>query len=110
MTQEDSENNASRKPLAGGFATSTSSNRASTVAPACYEERHYAVAEVAELWSISKQVVRKLFEREPGVMVIGGTPPRGKRRYRTLRIPQSVAERVHRRLCNPCLTVSRTRA
>jgi hypothetical protein len=40
-----------------------------------------------------------MFELEPGVLVI--EPPRGRyrrRRYRTLRIPAAVAERVHRRL------------
>jgi len=32
------------------------------------------------------------------VLVIGERNPRHKRRYVTLRIPQSVLERVHRRL------------
>jgi hypothetical protein len=32
------------------------------------------------------------------VLVIGDRTPRHKRRYLTLRIPQSVLERVHRRL------------
>jgi hypothetical protein len=68
-----------------------------------FQERHYAVPEVAELWNLSSDVIRKLFEDEPGVMVIGDDARRGKRRYTTLRIPQSVAERVHRRLCNPDL-------
>ena len=67
---------------------------------ACFKEHHYTVTEVAELWSFSADVIRKLFEHEPGVMVIGDPAPRGKRRYTTLRIPQSVVERVHRRLRN----------
>ena len=62
------------------------------------------MAEVAELWNLSPDVVRKLFEREPGVLVLGDHGSRSKRRYTTLRIPQSVVERVHRRLCNPDLT------
>ena len=66
-----------------------------------FQERHYTVAEIAKLWSLRADVVRRLFEREPGVLVIGDDAPRGKRRYATLRIPQSVAERVHRRLSNP---------
>lgn len=61
--------------------------------------RHYSPAEIAELWSISVDSVRKLFESEPGVLVLGNAVPRrGKRSYTTLRIPQHVAERVHRRL------------
>ena len=74
-----------------------------------FQERHYAVAEIAELWNLSLDVVRKLFEREPGVLVLGDHGSRSKRRYTTLRIPQSVVERVHRRLCNPDLTGVRTR-
>lgn len=66
-----------------------------------FEERHYSVGEIGEMWNLSPDVVRKLFEREPGVLVIGDFHSRGKRRYTTLRIPQSVAERVHRRLSNP---------
>jgi hypothetical protein len=61
-------------------------------------ERHYAVAEIAEMWNLSGDKVRELFENEPGVLVIGERSPRHKRRYVTLRIPQTVLERVHRRL------------
>jgi len=61
-------------------------------------ERHYAVVEIAALWNLSTDKVRELFEREPGVLVIGDRNPRGKRRYRTLRIPKTVVERVYTRL------------
>lgn len=62
-------------------------------------ERHYSPAEVAALWNLSEDKVRQLFEREPGVLLFETEGPRyGKRRYRTLRIPGSVLERVHRRL------------
>ncbi len=61
-------------------------------------ERHYAVIEVAELWNLSPDKVRELFEHEPGVLVIGDRNPRHKRRYLTLRIPQTVLQRVHNRL------------
>jgi hypothetical protein len=62
-------------------------------------ERHHSVAEVAAAWNLSPDAVRRLFEKEAGVLVI--EPPRGRfsrRRYRTLRIPAAVVERVHRRL------------
>ena len=61
-------------------------------------ERHYAVAEIAEMWNLSGDKVRELFENEPGVLVIGERSPHHKRRYVTLRIPQTVLERVHHRL------------
>jgi hypothetical protein len=79
---------------------------AEVVAPPCpphtlvgFAERHYTVAEIAQMWGLSQDFVRRLFEREPGVLVLGQERTRyGKRRYRTLRIPESVVERVHRRL------------
>jgi hypothetical protein len=63
-----------------------------------HAERHYAVAEIAEMWNLSADKVRSLFEQEPGVLTIGERNPRHKRRYVTLRIPQSVVERVYHRL------------
>lgn len=75
-----------------------------------FGEHHYAVSEIAEIWNLGVDVVRKIFEREPGVLVIGDHGSRSKRRYLTLRIPESVAERVHRRLSNPDLTSERPRA
>ena len=68
------------------------------IASALPGERHYAVTEIAELWNLSADKVRDLFQNEPGVLVIGERSPRRKRRYVTLRIPQSVLERVHSRL------------
>ena len=67
-------------------------------------ERHYAVTEIAELWNLSADKVRELFENEPGVLVIGERSPRHKRRYVTLRIPQKVLERVHHRLSSKSST------
>ena len=62
-------------------------------------ERHYAPSEVAAIWGLSIDSVRRLFECEPGVLVIdNGRLTASKRKYRTLRIPQSVLDRVHRRL------------
>jgi hypothetical protein len=61
-------------------------------------ERHYAVVEVAEMWNLSPDKIRELFQHEPGVLVIGDRSPRHKRRYLTLRIPQTVLHRVHNRL------------
>lgn len=75
-----------------------------------FQERHYTVAEIAETWSLSRDEVRKIFESEPGVLVIGNGGTRSKRRYRTLRIPESVMERVHRKMSNPDLTSARSRA
>ena len=62
-------------------------------------ERHYTVKEVAVLWRLSASSITRLFRDEPGVLKIGrGQPRRGRRSYTTLRIPESVVQRVHRRL------------
>jgi hypothetical protein len=63
-----------------------------------HAERHYAVAEIAAMWNLSVDKVRELFADEPGVLVIGRRRPFRRRPYLTLRIPQSVAERVHAKL------------
>ena len=60
-------------------------------------ERHYSVEELTELWGMSDDFVRRLFLHEPGVIIFYRQQP-GKRVYRTLRIPTSVALRVHRRM------------
>jgi hypothetical protein len=60
---------------------------------------HYTVAEIASLWKLSEDTVRKLFEEEADVLVIGSQKPRfGRRRRSTLRIPEFVVARVHQKL------------
>ena len=62
-------------------------------------EQHYTAADIARQWGLSVDTVRRLFEHEPGVLIVEPTRGRfSRRRYRTLRIPESIAERVHRRL------------
>jgi hypothetical protein len=61
-------------------------------------ERHYSVAELAKLWNLSKKTIRRMFENEPGVLQWGSQETRSKRSYVTLRIPETVALRLHRRL------------
>lgn len=61
------------------------------------DEQCLTVAEVAERLKVKPDTVRRLFMNEPGVIVIG-FPRKGKRMYRTLRIPASVYQRVLTRL------------
>src|SRR5579862_1763001 len=61
-------------------------------------ERHYSVCELAQLWGLSEKTIRRMFVDEPGVMKWGHEEGRFKRGYMTLRIPESVVQRVHRRL------------
>jgi hypothetical protein len=73
-----------------------------TAAAALYEEKHFSAPELAELWHLSPAMIRQLFENEPGIIKLGQPSRRQgrelKRRYFSIRIPSTVAERVHRRL------------
>ena len=66
-------------------------------AKANIDERYLTVVEVAERLKVNDETVRRLFLNEPGVLVIC-FPRRGRRVYRTLRIPESVFQRVLTRL------------
>jgi hypothetical protein len=60
-------------------------------------ERHFTPKELAALWALDETTIRRLFYDEPGVLKIGKANRRdGKRDYMSLRIPESVAQRVHR--------------
>lgn len=58
-------------------------------------EPHYSVFEVAEMWKVSPDTVRRLFADEPGVLIFGSPETLHKRKRETMRIPQSVLGRVH---------------
>lgn len=63
-------------------------------------ERHYTPAELGKIWNLSADTVRRMFESEPGVLVFENPVRSSSRRFRTLRIPESVAERVHSHFSN----------
>jgi predicted transcriptional regulator len=59
------------------------------------DEQLRTVAEIAELLGVSTDTVRRLFADEPGVIDLGRHEPAlDRRRYRVLRIPMSVLDRV----------------
>jgi hypothetical protein len=62
-------------------------------------EQHFSPAELAAQWNLSEDTVRRIFEREPDVLIFENPERGSSRRRRTLRVPESVAERVYRRLC-----------
>jgi hypothetical protein len=66
-----------------------------------FSERHYTIAELAQMWSISYEAVRRLFDHEPGVFRMKSRGSLGRREYATVRIPESVARRVRQRQLNP---------
>ena len=42
-------------------------------------EKHYSVIEISKLWALSQKTVRRIFEREPGVIQWGSMETRHKR-------------------------------
>ena len=60
-------------------------------------EQHYSVSELAAMWALSERTIRRMFEDEPDVFKYGQGERRFKRGYTTLRIPESVVLRVHRK-------------
>lgn len=58
------------------------------------QEQFYTVAEAAKILKVSTDTVTRLFEEEPGVVDLGSPERFHKRRYRTLRIPHAVFNRV----------------
>jgi len=66
--------------------------------PTAALERHYTIGELSELWQLDEKTVRKLFEQEPDVLSFGAEETRHKRRYISLRIPESALLRVHHRM------------
>ena len=64
------------------------------------EEKHFSPSELAKLWGVSPDTIRRVFAGETGILVLE-SPSRRKhaRSYKTLRIPASVAARVYRKHC-----------
>jgi len=56
------------------------------------------VADVAALTGLSRQTITRLFEGEPGVLILKRPETTHKRGYRSIRIPRAVYERLMRRL------------
>jgi AraC-like DNA-binding protein len=61
-------------------------------------EKHYRIAELAEVWGLGRETVRRLVKDDPGVIKIR----MGRKKSHTVySIPESAARRIHTRLLNP---------
>lgn len=61
-------------------------------------EYDYSIKELAFIWNVSREWVRRKFKNEPGVIGLQETKTPGKRVYCPLRIPGRVAIRVRNRM------------
>ena len=60
-------------------------------------ERHYRVGDLASLWGLRRETVRKLVKDDPGVIKIR----MGRKKAHTFySVPESAARRIHTRLLN----------
>ena len=94
MNQAQHKTNGSAMPLQNGLHVVSHENPVPL-----HLQKHFHVNELAELWGASPNTVRRWFENKPGVMKISMGYRRGKDHRVCLRIPESVAERVHRMRC-----------
>jgi hypothetical protein len=62
------------------------------------DKQAYTVSDVAARTGFSARTVTRLFESEPDILVMERAATRDKRRYRSIRIPAFVLQRVLRRL------------
>jgi hypothetical protein len=58
-------------------------------------EKHYRIGELAMLWSLGLETVRKMVKDDPGVIKIRFGR---KRAHTTYSVPESAALRIHTRL------------
>lgn len=58
------------------------------------EKETLTTAEIAALTGFSRSTVTRMFERERGVLILMRPETLHKRRYRSIRIPRAVFERV----------------
>ena len=60
-------------------------------------ERHYRIGELAEMWGLGRETIRKIVCQEDGVIKLR----MGRKKAHTVySVPESVARRIHTRLLN----------
>lgn len=62
------------------------------------EKAAFTVDEIAALTGFHRDTITKMFEGEPGVLILERPGKMNKRRYRSIRIPAHIYERVVRRM------------
>ncbi|HMF65310.1 MAG TPA: hypothetical protein VK608_14565 [Edaphobacter sp.] len=71
--------------------------RVQEVRPDLTSKMAYTVEEAAAMTGWGRDTITRMFENEPGVLIRNHPTKMNKRRYRSIRIPRHVYERVRRR-------------
>jgi hypothetical protein len=61
-------------------------------------ERHYTIAEISAMWSLSRRTIRRILDNEPGILALGHPGNEHRQRYQRLRVPESVLRRIYDRM------------
>lgn len=62
-------------------------------------EKHYRIGELARMWCLGRETVRKLVKDDPGVVKVR----MGRKHTHTIySVPESAARRIHTRLMIGC--------
>lgn len=60
-------------------------------------EKHYRIGDLARMWGLGRETVRKLVKDDPGVVKVR----MGRKKAHTFySVPESTASRIHTRLLN----------
>lgn len=73
-------------------------------------EQHYTPKELAKKWHLSVETVRRWCAKHGGILLIDRPESMNKRRYRTIRIPQSTSDEIYRLHFLPSANRSEVRA
>ena len=61
-------------------------------------EKHYRIGDLARIWGLGRETIRKLVKDDPDVLKIR----MGRKKAHTVySVPESTAKRIHTRLLNP---------
>ena len=84
-----------------GCTLASKRNQSSPSSAVCPFERHYTPNELADLWHVAANTVRRWCEEAGGVLAIDRPEKMHKRGYKTLRIPESTATRIYAKYFAP---------
>ena len=62
-------------------------------------EKHYRIGELARMWGLGRETIRKLVMTDPGVIKIRMGH---NKKHTTYSVPESAARRIHTRLLTGC--------
>lgn len=61
-------------------------------------EQHYRISELARMWGLGRETIRKVVKDDPGVLKVRFGRKKAHTNYS---VPASIAKRIHTRLLNP---------